>query len=176
MKSFKILFVIIIFFVLAYCFKNQYWLNPTAKIISYGIIKSNIQTESVIKDKVTTSGYKRKANEAKITKETDLITAELGIRFGINYIIKGLPYNKEIIFTKIIIHPEIKKSDTNISTGYSIKEKIITNNGQIKGITGYGFDHKYELVPGEWTIMWKLKNKILFKKIFKISLAKSNPN
>jgi hypothetical protein len=105
----------------------------------------------------TTTGTTTTAKGLKLVKTTDIIPAKLGISFGFEYVLIGLEPNKDFQLKKIISHPKIKKPDGSVSEGY---EMMVTEKadafGTIKDISGYIFNHEYEIQPGEWkfTLMY----------------------
>lgn len=141
-----------------------------AEIINYGLLKP-ITKESKVDSAKTTAGYRRVAMW-KVTEKTDRIEAKLGTQFGIEFSVRGLPSRRVIILRKTVSHPMITKPDGEVSKGYSLKIPVpTTSEGTIRGVEGYGFDHEYELVPGEWTIRFWYKNRNLVEKTFFVYLS-----
>jgi hypothetical protein len=139
------------------------------KIVSHGIyvFSDNALT---VKTPETTSGITR-VPESKpvLVTETNRVAAKIGTRFGIVYYIVHLPVNDGYVdITKVVTHPAIKKPDGSTMTGFTTTEKQFVKDGQLVGWTGYGFDHDYELAPGQWTFAIMFEGQPLCKQEFTV--------
>jgi hypothetical protein len=134
-----------------------------ATILDCGLIES-ITEEKVDKTPETSSGLTRSAKRIAFVEQTDKIPARKGIRFGFQYLISGLPDTNEVVFTKVVTHPRMRKDDGSVSTGFTFKERFRPIQGMVSSYTGYGFDHDYELVIGDWKIeFWYGETKLIEK-------------
>lgn len=136
---------------------------PFAKINAYGIYATS--GENIVSTPGTTSGWTRRIGKFSLVEQTDRIPARMGIRFEIDYTIYGLPANQTVGFSKVVSHPPMTPPGGAEKRGYKIEDNWQTSpNGTAKGITGYGFDHDYEMVPGEWKFeLWYANQKLLEK-------------
>jgi hypothetical protein len=140
------------------------------RIINFGLIEP-ITKERREDSPETTAGIRRIARW-KVTKRTGKIPARIGLQFGIEFFVTGLPSNSVVILRKTVNHPMITKPDGKASKGYTRHMPILTTkDGTIRRVEGYGFDHEYELVPGEWTIEFWFKNHKLAGKTFQVYLG-----
>ena len=148
--------------------QGQTDLLPTATLKAYGIFK--VVTEEMKENAPkTTSGVRTVAAQAFIEEPTDKIPASMGVRFGIEYSIVGLPTNDEVVIRKVVNHPPITTPDGTTKQGYTLDLKShTTKDGTVSSLTGYGFDHAYELVPGEWKIELWYNNRKLLEKSFTV--------
>jgi hypothetical protein len=121
------------------------------KVTSYGLLKLSGK-EEIVKSPETTSGFTRiPANTPFIVTSTNRVPANIGVRFGFWYEIDNVPGpDGEVELTKIVRHPVITKPDGTTSTGFTFIEKQDVKGGRVVAITGYGLDHDYELVAGDW--------------------------
>ncbi len=141
--------------------------DVAGKIIEFGLIES-ITEEPIVKTPETTSGYTRNPLKVHFSKKTRQVPATLGIRFGFRYLITGLPENEQVTFLKKVQHPPITKPDGTVTNGFEFEEKYTTVNGVVAIMTGYGFDHDYELADGDWKIEFWYKDKKLFSETFTV--------
>jgi hypothetical protein len=114
----------------------------------------------------TTSGTKETFDACVFTTRTQKIPARLGVHFGFMYTVSGLPANSTVKFRKIVTHPEIRKPDGTTSKGYvTFLDNTTSAEGKLSDqVTGYGFDHPYELVTGKWRIeLWYGETKLAEK-------------
>jgi hypothetical protein len=138
------------------------------KVLNYGIFKK-ADKEEIIKTPETPSGVTRvPAGTLAIVSATNRIPAKIGIRFGITYEVSNLSAkNGEFIeVVKVTKHPAMTKPDGIASKGFTIVERVAVKDGRAIAQTGYGFDHEYELVPGEWQFEMKFERKTLLKQEF----------
>jgi hypothetical protein len=121
------------------------------KITDFGIFRF-ASKEEVIKSPETPSGVTRVTTGTPILVcATNIIPAKIGLRFGMAYEISSVPGpDRTIDVTKIARHPRITKPDGTAADGFTYVEKQNVQGGKVEGFTGYGFDHDYELVTGDW--------------------------
>jgi hypothetical protein len=121
------------------------------KITNFGIFRS-ASKEEVIKSPQTPSGVTRvDVGGPILVCATNIIPAKIGILFGMSYEISNVPGPDRVIdVTKIARHPRITKPDGTTTDGFTSIEKQPVLGGKVEGFTGYGFDHDYELVAGDW--------------------------
>ncbi len=109
----------------------------------------------------------------KVAEVTDSVKAELGIRFGFDYVISGESYNGMAEITEIIKYPE---------PGLLIEDEFTKNDTMVYDIdlnqilyTGFLFEYEYELVSGIWEWeMWH-KDKLLLTQKFYINAEGYTP-
>jgi hypothetical protein len=160
---------ILLLFLLSACLSGASASEIKGKITSYGIFKISGK-EEIVKSPETTSGITRiPAGTPTLTTSTDRIPAKIGVRFGMWYEISNLPISDgEVELTKIARHPVVTKPDGSISTGFTFIEKLQVKDGRVIGWTGYGFDHDYELVAGDWEFEMQFKGKTVCKQKFTV--------
>ena len=89
-----------------------------------------------------------------LVEDTPTIPAKLGIHFGFRFLVVGQPAGA-IVPLKIIRkfpEPGITNPATGKTThqeGHTVRMALGTGD-----VTGYGFDHDFELVPGKW--IWEV--------------------
>jgi hypothetical protein len=121
------------------------------KITGFGIFRF-ASKEEFIKSPETPSGVTRVTVGTPIlVSATNVIPAKIGLRFGMSYEISNISGPDRVIdVTKIARHPRITKPDGTTTDGFTFVEKQNVQGGKVEGFTGYGFDHDYELVTGDW--------------------------
>jgi hypothetical protein len=98
----------------------------------------------------TSLGYVHDLYRPKVIKQTNIISADLGTRFGVTFIVDGNPIGGKAEITVKVIHPSIRNPKSN-------KDMTVdqwSNNSKIgkNYFAGWGFDYDWELVPGDWII------------------------
>lgn len=139
------------------------------KITDFGIFRFSSK-EEVIKSPETPSGVTRiPAGAPILVCSTNVIPAKIGVRFGMTYEISNMPVQDGIVeITKIARHPRITKPDGTTADGFMFVEKQYVQGGRVVGWTGYGFDHDYELVTGEWVFEMQFDGKTICTQKFTV--------
>ena len=102
----------------------------------------------------------------KFIEETTRIPAIKGYRFGMRFIIVGEPAYQEIELRVFRHHPPVKKPGSkHASTLATYTKKAQLNYATV---VGYGFDHDWELVPGEHRFQVYLGPKKLIEQVFTV--------
>jgi len=134
------------------------------RVLHYGIYTN--QGEFVrVPSPNTPSGFGRELMESPVfLSETDKIPASLGVLFGFQFAVTGLPAEK-IIFGRVVHHPPIQRPDGSVTTRSEFPSVAPTpTNGCLVGGFSFGFDYDYELVPGKWTLeIWHGSQKLTEK-------------
>lgn len=145
--------------------------SASGKVKAYGVFRVDSEEKTEHVDG-TPSGIRRTAEQAWVAEKGEKIRAKLGLRFGIEYSLAGLPKDQDVTIRKVVIHPTIKTPDGRERTTYQTEVKRHTSkDGTFSAQTGYGFDHDYELVAGTWTIqMWYGERKLVEQR-FDVRLA-----
>ena len=91
------------------------------------------------------------------------IPGELGINFGIQYIIHSTPKGKPFKVTGVITYPDPGLASPDGDNYKSSQEDMIVNLGE-KNFYGFGFDKAWEIIPGEWKFQIKHKDAVLAQK------------
>jgi len=91
------------------------------------------------------------------------IPGELGINFGIQYIIHSVPKGKPFRVTGVITYPDKGLVSPDGEIYKSSQEDMIVNLGE-KNFYGFGFDKPWEIIPGEWKFQIKHNDAVLAQK------------
>ncbi len=102
----------------------------------------------------------------KFIEETTRIPAIKGYRFGMRFIIVGEPAYQEIELRVFRHHPPVKKPGSKHASRLSTYTKKAQLN--YATVVGYGFDHDWELVPGEHRFQIYLGPKKLIEQVFTV--------
>jgi hypothetical protein len=135
-------------------------------IINYGELKASPSIGRFVQ-KQSHSGYINlmHENESPIFLQKEEIDAKIGKRFGINVMISGGKFGEIANLITKVTHP-------SFSDGQTIDQWDSPMNYGISRYTGWLFESKKELVPGEWTFeILDRKGNVLAKKIFQVRIA-----
>jgi hypothetical protein len=91
------------------------------------------------------------------------IPGELGINFGIQYIIHSAPKGQPIKVTGVITYPDPGIASPDGELYKSSQEDMIVNLGE-KNFYGFGFGKPWEIIPGEWKFQIKHNDAVLAQK------------
>lgn len=109
------------------------------------------------------------SRRAQFVEHTPVIVARLGSHFGFRFKVTVVPDRVATIDLKTVVtHPPMKMPDGRIRTHYELVTTIPIENGSGASVTGYGFDHPYEMVPGVWTFEHLYLGKTVVKQSFTV--------
>jgi hypothetical protein len=100
------------------------------------------------------------------------VLGEVGAEFGIEFRIDGKPAGEGITLYLAITFPS--QGIRNPNTGDVMHNaKIAFPNMKIGelSVLGYGFDNKWEIVPGEWTLQIWYQDRMLVERSFTVGKA-----
>ena len=133
-------------------------------LIDYGVIKPTSQQQRyAVPDQ---PGRFAINADLEIVKKSEEIPLKQGTAFGIVWAISGLK-EKTIEVVYSVEHPEIILENGEISRLGTERMTHQVVDGIAGSIDGYIFNHKYELVPGDWKVSIKYKG-IEISKTFKV--------
>lgn len=98
---------------------------------------------------------------------TSQIPGELGISFGIQYVIHSSPKGQPFKVTGVITYPGAGLITPDGHVYKQSEEPMEVNIGE-KSFYGFGFDHSWEIIPGDWKFQIKRGNAILAQKVFTV--------
>ena len=91
------------------------------------------------------------------------IPGEVGISFGISYIVHSTPKGRPMKITALIQFPDDGLVSPQGDVYKSAEETMFIKLGE-ENFYGFGFDQAWEIVPGEWKFQIKYKNAIIAQK------------
>lgn len=164
MKIMKPIFILAISLLLCSCATTNK-LNNKANglLLNYGLIQSGASTETYEVDGFP--GQYSVNAFLKFTKQTDRITLEKDIAFGIAWAITGLEID-EIEVTYSVSHPQFTLPDGSKNSMLVEKMKHEVTDGIASSIDGYLLNRDHELVEGEWIIKIQFEDTIIEKSFF----------
>jgi hypothetical protein len=96
------------------------------------------------------------------------IHAKQGLRFGVDFEISGISEPSAFVVATLI-HPPIVKPDGSSETqSVARMGPFPVNDGRIKSVYGFTFDHPYEMVSGNWQIQISYHDHVLAEKSFHV--------
>ncbi len=161
----KIYFHVVGFILLSIAMTVVVQAAPQAKIVERGYYAFTEDAERQVSP-LTASGYVTRG-ETELVQDTQRIPLEKGRLFGFRFHISGIDKNIGIIpLELVVVHPEMKKPDGSISTGYRYNIDLKLTNGMVEDKTGYRISEDFEMVEGDWQFEFLFMNKTLLKQTF----------
>jgi hypothetical protein len=102
--------------------------------------------------------------EVKLIKKTNEIPAEMGVRFGMRYIVRGAPIGEKVKIKNVTILPSSGLKDPRTGkVRYKNQYTSIIVIGK-RSYREYLFEEEWEAVPGKWTFqLWHADQKLAEK-------------
>jgi hypothetical protein len=108
-------------------------------------------------------------NPPRMAEATTKIPARKGERFGISYVLKGVPEGSHAGIREIWRFPEpgLTNPETGITTQELVQRKIlvVTDNAVF---SGWALLYEWELVPGTWTFELWTGDRLLLRQPFEV--------
>lgn len=153
--------LLILFFVFACSVEAA----PNAQILEYGYFEF-VGEAKRLEHPATASGYVSQG-KAELVEKTHRIPLKKGRLFGFRFRIDGIDKNVgRIPLELVVVHPEMKKPDGKLSSGYRYFIDLKLKDGAVEDKVGYRMTEDFELVEGEWQFEFRLMNKTLMKQNF----------
>lgn len=117
------------------------------EIINFGQLTTDPEEKEI--SKASPSGYFLRPKQINFVNQTTKLKAAKGLKFGIEYFIKGFSSNKEdAIFYCKISHPAMRNPETKVEIREIIETKI--NYVNERNFDYYHFEFDWEIVKGKW--------------------------
>ncbi len=137
---------------------------PRFELVAYGVF-DDVTTTGRIAAPGSSDGSIGVVSEydvARPTVVTDRIPAQTGVRFGYTFVVTNRGTFDSVPVEVRVTHPPLELPDGG---------RVTVDNWpmQAQGIprlTGWRFDHDYELVPGAWTIAVLHEGAVVVEKTF----------
>ena len=128
-----------------------------ARVTEAGIYDATIK--STTSDPTAAGSRRNVIEDFKRVKETTIIPAKEGVRFGFRYRIQGAPEDAKIVLNMRHTHPAI----TDPSTGIAITQSNYDLKSWIGDTyTSFKMEKEWEVVTGEWIFqIWYQNEKLL---------------
>ena len=154
-----------LFFLTLATFSASVFAAPKAEVFEYGYYEFTTGSER-LPNEITTSGYVTRG-VAKLVKKTEKIPLKRGRLFGFRFRIFGMNRTVGVIPLELVVtHPEMKKPDGSLSTGYRYKMDLTLKDGAVEDKTGYRVNEAFEMVEGDWLFEYRFMDKTLIKHTF----------
>ena len=134
----------------------------TGRVIRSGLYETPGKPTRIPIDAAPT-GHGRLLSQAPVfVKEATRIPATLGVRFGFDFEVTGLP-PEPVELRAVTIYPPIHKPDGSVANRHEFRYPPVTpEDGRVATSFGFGFDKDYELVSGKWTLqIWRGDKKLV---------------
>lgn len=136
--------------------------GPEVTILDAGIYE--LQLVGTIVEPDTALGQWTRVQDERLVKATADIPAELGLEFGYRYTVTGLDKGTLLNLEFILRHPPMTLPQTLTPFTEQIHKKT-TRCGEPQ-YDGFGFEHEWERVPGEWVFEIRHRGKTLSRQSF----------
>lgn len=135
------------------------------KILNFGLLTTDEEEKETSES--SPSGYFLRPETIQFTKTSDKIKGAKGVKFGIEYFIKGFTDEKDdVTFYSRISHPTMINPVTSEKLQY-VKERK-TNWLNESNFDYYNFEFDWELVTGKWTFEILEGDRTLLTKEFEV--------
>jgi hypothetical protein len=113
------------------------------------------------------TGYFLRPGQIKFIERTDKIQGRQGVKFGIEYFIKGTTEEKEdAVFSCLITHPSMTDPKTTKQLTRIEERKVNYTNED--NFDYFVFENEWEIVKGQWIFEIKADGETLLTKEFEI--------
>ncbi len=134
-------------------------------VLDFGIYTAKFTQKG--KDERTASGHVNTLAGYKLVKQTETISARIGQRFGIKYVVVGKPKGKVVTLDWLtrfppqgVVNPKGEKFSENQFTRTAIIGETTFRS--------YTFEEAWELVPGTWVFEFYYQGRKLGEKRFNV--------
>jgi hypothetical protein len=120
-------------------------------------------------NKQTPTGVITSVQNAKKIEDTTTVHARIGVEFGIQYVIVGVPKGAQVPIRIVNIYP--RQGLRNPKTRETFRRAEIVRNKIVGDVvyTGYAFENAWEIVPGIWKFELWDKNRKLAEQRFTVT-------
>ena len=130
------------------------------ELLQFGLYKAERTSDTAAPG--TPAGQVHTITSVTFTDATPRIPARLGTRFGIQFRVVGTPADQNVTLREIwrLPAPGLR----NPTSGNIYRESVVEFTMPLGAtrVRGYGFDHDWEVVPGDWTIeIWDGQRRLL---------------
>ena len=134
-------------------------------ILNFGLLTTDEEEKETSES--SPSGYFLRPETIQFTETSDKIKGAKGVKFGIEYFIKGFTDEKDdVTFYSRISHPTMINPVTSEKLQY-VKERK-TNWLNESNFDYYNFEFDWELVTGKWTFEILEGDRTLLTKEFEV--------
>lgn len=138
---------------------------PIATVIERGYYQFTEESERIARPSIS-SGYVTRG-KTQLVENTQRIPLQKGRLFGFRFRVTGFKANVSILpLELVVVHPEMKKPDGSLSTGYRYNMNLKLTNGTVEDKMGYRLNENFEMVEGDWKFEFRFMNKTLLTQTF----------
>ena len=105
----------------------------------------------------------------KFLAPPDQVKARLGLSIGLEVRVEGREFLAVVPLRTRVTHPPIVTPDNGKAT--TVDEWDSPMNARFPRFTGWRFDHRWELVPGKWTIDVLSGEQVIASQEFQVTVA-----
>lgn len=136
------------------------------ELLKFGVLKTDEEEKE--DNKGSLSGYFLYPTTIEFIENTDKLKGVVGLKFGIEYFIKGYTDNKfvDVTFTCKISHPLLTNPNTGDSSTVTVEKK--NNYLNENNFDYFSFEYDWEIQKGVWTFQILENEVIKLEKTFEI--------
>jgi hypothetical protein len=139
-----------------------------AEILSYGLFESKV---AETQDRPETAAGKRDVvADFKLLKQTDIIVAKIGVEFGIEFRVSGVPATQKDVMVAVVTRfppPGLTNSKGERFAEEKTNVRVVPGRREYEG---YTFEEKWELAAGEWVFEVYFEGRKLAERRFTVVL------
>lgn len=143
---------------------------PTGRPVTGQVIVEGVAVTGGVQEDVkaphTAAGRKSTFDTIRFVKRTNRIPANLGVAFGFEYQLTGLPVAVPLSFEIRAIHPPLTGKDGKVRTISTAQMEVFSDDGTYQDALIYRLSEPYEVVPGRWILEMLFEGKQIFSREF----------
>ena len=135
--------------------------TPGIEIIDHGLYATSHERVEKAPDQI--AGEREIVSNVRLIRKTRKFTAQIGRTFGFRYRVRD-PALAGATLTFRLKFPRLTNPMTGISrTSQDVPQKVDVGTTRFEA---YGFDHRWEIAEGVWTMQIRYKGKVLAEQRF----------
>jgi hypothetical protein len=133
------------------------------EIIDYGIYSADVVREE---GKDSPAGKTNYLSGIRLLRQTDRVPAVIGTRFGIRFLVRGVPATETVALRAVILYPGLRPPGSERPV-YRTEDVIHVTAGETF-FQGILLEFDWGLVPGKWTFQLFSGEKLMAEKAFEV--------
>jgi hypothetical protein len=115
--------------------------------------------------------------DVRVLRQTDKIPGELGLHFGIQYVVRGGKPGQPLALRLVSIFPPAGLQPPGQPVVRQTSSEAVAEGGNTDPLYhGYSFDEAWEIVPGRWRFEVRAGDRLLAAQDFIVAAPAGKPN
>lgn len=106
--------------------------------------------------------------EVRLLESTTRVPARIGVHFGAEYLLRGKPGRSVVLETATVFPPPGLRPPGQPAVRASSSEVTVELGNPEPIYRGWSFDEQWELVPGTWTMEFRLDGRLIGQVQFEV--------